>query len=66
MDIQATNKLRVIRTLSYLTLPIRVPTACWLFSDLHGWVDSYVREVLKTLEDDKVIQIDNGGWIRKG
>ena len=64
MDIQPFELDLVDHYLRFIiSKPIRVPTACWLFSDLLGWVDSKVRQVLYKLQEDRRIRIDNGGWI---
>lgn len=54
---------RVLTVLQIFPTPIRIPTACWLFSDLFNILDSTVRFTLAELQIDGRIKIDNGGWI---
>ena len=58
----ATHRI-ILRWLTALPGDIRIPTACWLFSDLMNILDSTVRFALTDLETAGKISIDNGGWI---
>ena len=58
-------KCRITYKLQAIGAPIRIPTACWLFVDLFGVLDSDVRFALAALDSEgKFIGIDNGGWIK--
>ena len=56
--------LQIRRVLEDLGKSIRVPTACWLFSDLYQLTDIEVRIRLSELQKEDLIRIDNGGWIK--
>lgn len=58
------NAKAVLKVLRLYDKPIRVPTMCWLGSDLLGLLDSEVRYALEHLKETGWIRVDNGGWIR--
>lgn len=60
MDSKAIDALILLKCLGR---PLRVPTVCWLFSDMYSILDVEARQLLNELVAADKITVDNGGWI---
>ena len=61
MDIQPAE---VVGILKLIGAPVRVPTACWLLTDLFEITDHKARNLLQVAISKDLLALDKGGWIR--